>query len=165
MYSQFQAMQAQMYARVRQDQANALAAQAAEQRRLADIATAEANRLAQEAANAAQALETQRLELEESRRINDLLINAIREINGTLSGTSNIQAIFNEATSVIDRFLAIEPLKAAIVARSVNLHAVKLLVEKGQRYDGWSDLVDDGTPLYYFLSDKFKTATPNLRFG
>ncbi len=52
----------------RQDQANAAAAQAAEQRRIAALATAESNRLAQE-------LERQRLDLEESRRINNLLIN------------------------------------------------------------------------------------------
>lgn len=129
---------------------------AALQEHQAALELKEANRLKEEIRLAEEKAEKIKLELMETRRINTLFITAMQEVKGVVSGTSHIEAIFKEDAEVIEKFLATKPLEGAIIANALDV--VKLLVSKGQRYDSWQDIVDEGTPLYNFLSETFKVS-------
>lgn len=151
-----------VYQQARQQQANEAAAKAAELSRQADLLAQEAKKKENEANLAIQVAENSRLELIETLRVNALLQRATQEVNGTLASTNNIKAIFEEKPDVVARFIATNPLEGAIISNSLD--AIKLLVENGQRYDSWADIVDEDTPLYKFLAERFiaLNSKPNL---
>lgn len=151
----------QMAERVRQAQAAAAAAAAEEQRKIAEKAAAEA-KMHEEAANLAkQEAETKRLALIEQQRVDALVINAINESRGEISGSANMRGVFSEDQSVIEKFLSVNPLEQAITGN--NLPAVQFLVSQGLRYENWQDVVDENTPMHAYLSEAFRPSSPKLK--
>lgn len=142
--------QQQMAARVRETDAKKAAEAAAAQKRQQELAVQEANRLAAEAAKAMQEAEQKKLELEKLQRVNLLIENAIKEVKNLLPGIANIEAIFLEKEDVLSRFLQTNPLEDALIAH--KLDAVKFMLYKGQRYEAWRDIIDEGTEIYDFLN-------------
>ncbi len=146
----FNQLRLQMAKKIQEENAKYEANKAAELRRQQALAEQEAARIAAEAEKAIQEAEQKRLELEEKQRVNLLIEKAIQEANGSISGTVQMEAIFLEGEDIIAKFLATNPLEGALIAN--NLEAAKFLIAKGQRYDAWSDIIDEDTELYDLLN-------------
>lgn len=143
-------IQEEMEEKMARKRAEAAAKAAAEQQRIAAAAAQEAAKLDEERKQVIMEAERLAAKIQENEHMLKLISLGTQEVAGELPGIANLQIIFSGNSTIKTQFLATKPLELALLKE--NLTVVKFLISMNLTYPNWQEIVDEGTPLYEFMS-------------